>query len=307
MSVHRAKARQFAESFLVRSRLPSVARLLSANRPLIIAYHNVVSDPHRPYGDSTLHLSVEKFAKHVEVLRDLYDVVPLNDIRLPSSNGGKPRIAITFDDAYVGAVKNAIPLLADAGLPFTIFVAPGRLGGHVFWWDAAESYCMRGPSVEFRTHVLTTLAGRDESARASAPSFGFWLCGNVPQEARTASEDDLLQAVARTPLLTLGSHSWSHLSLSGISPDELRDELAQSLDWVRRFGDRGIAWLAYPYGMFSREVERYAEAIGYVGGVRIEGGTVRPGQAAEFSLPRTDIPARVSSNGFVLRLSGLVR
>lgn len=307
MSALRAKAREVAEALLTGSRLPVLARALSAHRPLIIAYHNIVSDASNGHGDTTLHLPSARFAEQVEILVEYFDVIALHELRSAGRGSGKPRIVITFDDAYAGAVRNALPLLARAGLPATMFVAPRRLGGHAFWWDAVEGPHGPGPTGPFRSHVLHRLGGSDEDAVASASAFGLRQKEWVPPESRTASEGELMEALRSAPFLTLGSHSWSHACLSSIPGIDLREELARSLEWIKRLGNRGVPWIAYPYGCVTDEVEMVARETGYVGGLRIEGGAITRRELRQFSLPRTDIPARLSRHGFMLRASGIVR
>src|SRR5258705_8432751 len=101
---------------------------------MILAYHGVIPEGQAPAGEQALFIAQRDFATHLDMLAAEADVAPLDRIDEPGD--GRPRVAITFDDAYAGAVNEGVRELAKRNLPATIFVAPGRLNGHVFWGDA---------------------------------------------------------------------------------------------------------------------------------------------------------------------------
>lgn len=298
--------KRLAEALLARGGPGRAGRLLHAGRTLVLAYHNVVGGLGDRGGDRSLHLTRAALADHLEALRRTHDVVPLAEALTPPARGGRPRVALTFDDAYAGAVRHGVELLAAASLPATIFVAPGRLGGQSFWWDAVGGPGGPGPSPAFRSHVLAALAGDDARARAAAAPFDLQPLA-VPEEALTASERDLERALARHPGLTLAPHGWSHRNLAALDGGDLRRELDEPLAWLRERYDRVLDMVAYPYGLRSPAVDAAARAAGYRCGFRIEGGWLPRRAADPFALPRLNIPSGVSRDGFVARAAGLLR
>jgi peptidoglycan/xylan/chitin deacetylase (PgdA/CDA1 family) len=74
--------------------------------------------------------SVARFRQQMEVLRAYADVVPAD---FCGASKGRPKVAITFDDAFVSVIENALPVLADFNFPCTIFVPSGKLGGQPDW------------------------------------------------------------------------------------------------------------------------------------------------------------------------------
>ncbi|MFL5541702.1 MAG: polysaccharide deacetylase family protein, partial [Longimicrobiaceae bacterium] len=106
------------------------------------------------------------------------------------------------------------------------------------------------------------------------------------------------------PGITLGSHAWSHPDLAALGAAELRMELAASLASLRARFPGAIPWISYPYGRVSPAVARAAREAGYRGGVRVEGGAVRAGDDP-LALPRVNVPAGVSPEGFTLRARGM--
>jgi peptidoglycan/xylan/chitin deacetylase (PgdA/CDA1 family) len=268
---------------------------------LILAYHGIIPDGEAPAGEPALFISQRDFAMHMEMLANEADVVPLSRIDEPGD--GRPRVAITFDDAYAGAVNEGVRELAKRALPATIFVVPGLIDGHIFWWDALSQASIE-LDASVRRYALHELAGADERVRAWATSEAMSLSDALPAYARAASRAELLAAVA-FPGITVGSHTWSHRNLAALSVGDVAAEVRKSREWLRAaFGDKAIDWLAYPYGFDSPEVHRAVAEASYAGALRIGGGWHRPTDVSRFARPRFCIGSQLSATGFRARLSG---
>ena len=270
-------------------------------RTLVLAYHNIVPDSSEPAGDRSLHLPLADFKAQLDLLERHCEVVGLAETLSPGRD--HPRVAITFDDAYRGALRLAVPELVRRGLPATVFVCPGRLGGWTFWWDLLATG-PEGLSPPVRQHVLGVLQGRDEAAQSWARNERFEVA-TLPDDYRTGTEEELL-AAARYPGLRLGSHSWSHAALPSLDQEALTRELAQPLDWLRSHVSNPLLWLSYPYGLSSPAVARAAEQAGYQAACLVSGGWLAAAIPDRFSLPRLNLPRGLSANGFRLRTAGLL-
>ena len=271
---------------------------------LILAYHGIVPEGASPAGERTLFVAQRDFAAHLDVLAEIADVSPLDRIDHPGD--GRPRVAITFDDAYRGAAVEGVRELAKRNLPATIFVAPGRLNDHVFWWDALANESLTLDD-SLREHALRALGGSDERVRAWAASTDLETSDTLPAYAQTATVAELRLAV-RTPGITVGSHSWSHANLASLGPADIALELNRSRDWLRaEFGEKAIPWVAYPYGLDSEEVLKAAAQASFTGGLRIGGGWHRAADTYAFARPRLSIPGSLSVAGLRARLLGAMR
>ncbi len=106
--------------------------------PRILLYHRVAeleSDP------QLLAVSPGRFAEQLAVLREDYQVLPLDELvrAVFAHKATRRMVAITFDDGYADNLHQAAPLLAQAGFPATVYVASGTLGSaREFWWDELE-------------------------------------------------------------------------------------------------------------------------------------------------------------------------
>ena len=293
------------ERALTSTGLPTASRRYRRRSTLILAYHNVVPAGVEIGGDGSLHLPVARFAAQLDLLGETHDVVPLSVVLDdPAGRGRRPRAVITFDDAYRGAVTAGVDELVARGMPATIFVAPAFAGGRFFWWDVMTPPGAGGPADSFRRYALDECRGADDAVRRWAVQSGHreWT---VPESAACATEDELRSAAAR-PGMTLASHSWSHPNLTRLRGAELESELARPLAWLGQRFRPVIPVLSYPYGLSSPAVERAAASAGYRAGVTVRGGWVAGPPQNEFALPRLNVPAGLSSDGFVLRSAGLL-
>lgn len=110
----------------------SISRALHRHHVMVLAYHNIVPHGEPIVGDRSLHLEQREFARQLDWIDRTYDVVPLTAIFNAKETHGRPRAAITFDDAYRGAVTAGVAELVERDMPATIFVAPGFVGGNSF-------------------------------------------------------------------------------------------------------------------------------------------------------------------------------
>ena len=88
----------------------------------------------------------------------------------------------------------------------------------------------------------------------------------------------------------LGSHGTTHRWLNHLTGAEQRDEIAQSLDFLRALGAKPEAgWsIAYPYGGFTDETLAIVRDLGGRLGVTTEVRTARPETDDPLCLPRYD-------------------
>lgn len=141
---------------------------------LILLYHRIIHEPTDPYG---LCVGPDRFEQHLQVLtRGGYRVRPVSQLAHDALDGSLSdrTIGITFDDAYVDVLDNAVPLLTRYDVPATVFATTGPGGRErEFWWDELERACLG--SVAATGTLEIEVAGRahhwqlDDDARAASP------------------------------------------------------------------------------------------------------------------------------------------
>ena len=97
------------------------ARPDPATRRIVFCHHSV--HPSRGYASST----PETFERQVQWLKTHCDVTTLADLMANRNthNGGKPLVALTFDDGYEDNHSYALPILSKHGIRATFFITVG--------------------------------------------------------------------------------------------------------------------------------------------------------------------------------------
>jgi peptidoglycan/xylan/chitin deacetylase (PgdA/CDA1 family) len=268
---------------------------------LILAYHNVVPDELTGYGDRPLHIPFTGFARQLDLLQRHCRVAPLGEVLAGAASGDRPVVAITFDDAYLGAVELALPELGRRGLAGTVFVAPGLLGRPSLWWDDLADG-PHGLAAAARQRALDADEGRDDRIRQAHP--GSARRRPLPGFYGIAAEAQVF-ALAGHGHVTLGAHTWSHPNLTRIDQAAVMDELTRPLEWLHTAPGPTLAVLAYPYGLTSPPVEAAVARAGYTAALLVEGGWYKASEGP-WRIPRYNVPAGLSDDGFMLRLSGVL-
>jgi peptidoglycan/xylan/chitin deacetylase (PgdA/CDA1 family) len=130
-------------------------------RPLVLMYHGVGT---RPPAADPYNLFVAATSLEAQ-LRALLDRgrCPL---RLPdylAGRGDGRHFLVTFDDGYRSVHDEALPVLDRLGVPATVFVLPGRLGGVSAWMPempseplltATEIVALRAGGIDVGLHGL---------------------------------------------------------------------------------------------------------------------------------------------------------
>ena len=268
----------------------------------VLAYHNIVEQSHS-LGDVSLHLERRRFAAQLDRLLKTHRPIALDEVWGDHARGGGPRFAVTFDDAYRGAVRLAIPELVARGVPATFFVCPGMLSEPGFWWDRIAAPG-GGLAASARTICLDDLRG------VQSAILERFTPSDVPADLHPATLEEL-RAAALAPGITFGSHTWTHPNLAVLPREALEGELDRCRAWLDgEFGDRALtSHLALPYGLAGAHAVEAARAAGYRFIYRIEGGVTRPDELDPDGqlLPRLNVPGGVSVRGLELRASGLRR
>lgn len=214
-----------------------ITRPLANRRNAIVMYH-AVGDPER-YGN----VSVERFARDLQYLRDRFEIVDLPDV-LSRPERGPKRIAITFDDAYRNFHRHALPVIRALDVPVTVFVPTAFLDGAND--DLAYRFALAPDGID----------GYNELDRDRSP--------DSPTPGVMSTEQ--LHEIAAEQLVTVGNHTRTHPDLARIHDHETLDAeiVAAQTNLRDRFGvdaDR----FCFPYGRYSetaldvvRDTHRYA-------------------------------------------------
>ncbi|MEJ1156752.1 polysaccharide deacetylase family protein [Prosthecomicrobium sp. N25] len=263
----------------LRGRAAALARrirlLIGAERPIVLMYHRVETlqvDPWR------LAVAPDRFARQIALLSRRRRVVPLSWLAGELAAGRLPRhvAAVTFDDGYADLYRNALPVLAAARCPATVFVTTGatdRPDG--FWWDALTRLVLETPVLPPRLDLAAgglrvagavpeDPAGRGallaaihgplrvagEAARRDAMAALHDWAGLAPEprprdRAMTSAE---IAAMAASGWVEIGGHTVTHPSLPALSPEAAAAEVREGRECCRALSGQPVTGFAYPFG-----------------------------------------------------------
>lgn len=188
-----------------------------------LCYHSVA-----PEGPTYLTVTRELFEAQLAEIeaRELAtgDLAALEALAAGRAIG--PSVFLTFDDGFLNNYETVLPILRERGMSAFVFVLPPLV-------DAASP-----------------LVWPEVAADAE----------RYPETMRSVSWEMLEEM--KEGGFEVGSHTLTHPHLPELEPQALHDELADSRRRIaRRLGSCDT--LAYPFGHWSREVERAAAACGY--------------------------------------------
>lgn len=281
----------------------SAARAIRPMDGVILAYHNIIEPGSPAAGDRSLHLTLDKFLAQVDWLGDFCSFTDLPDL-LGGTPGTRPKVVMTFDDAYHGAVHLGIPELQQRGVPATIFVCSRWEGGELPWWDAlADRH--GGLRAEVRREALDSRHGHGPEVMEWARESGM-APAELPRQFRIASPAEV-STLLEGGGVSLGMHGTAHANLCSLTDDELEVELLAARRETRASYPTAIDWLAYPYGLTNDRVAARASAAGFEGALEVSGGPIRDARLVDrFRIPRLNVPAGASLRGFRLRSVGVL-
>jgi peptidoglycan/xylan/chitin deacetylase (PgdA/CDA1 family) len=282
--------------------LPRVALYFHRNDMLVLAYHNIVPDGSEMMGEASLHLPQRRFGQQLDALSRTHEIVELSSIVEGAGGSGRPRAAITFDDAYAGAVTAGLQEVVARALPATVFVPTGLVGTRGFWWDLLAHV---GELEAVREFVLTELRG-EPAAVSDWMKMSGRPTPELPSHAWCASLEQL-EAAAKLPRISIAPHSWTHANLAVLPHERLTSELQNSLLWLQHRFDNVLPFLACPYGRDTLAVQRTARSSGYTASFKIAGGWIRRSVKDPYAIPRFNVGAGLSGLGFRLRTAGVLR
>jgi len=223
-------------------------------------------------------ISSELLEQLVTFLRANYTVVALPDVlearrgtrRLPAHP-----LLITFDDGWEDNVRYAAPILAAAGMPWTLFVAAGAVGTGGPWWQETVLKTLRTGRVPYRdlwemaTAGAATAIPDDGCELALLNAFGALdpqrrdsvlahLRGHEPSP--DMADWDGLRGLGRN--VSMGVHGFSHLPLTMLNNP--KQDLIEARDLLRSyFGAAAIASMSFPHGRYDVKVLAAARALAF--------------------------------------------
>ena len=226
----------------------------------IVNYHYLSNEPAE--GD-VLEVSFQIIEQQLRTLKDEYSLLPcvsgLDSLFLQQGSGLRmPVLILTIDDADCNILQ-LVPILEKYQAPITLFVPVG------FCLDDQSLDGLRSRCLHFGAfNLLNKVEGHErynlENYFHEVMSLNIGELkelldkllieadsGRDPLTERKLLNVKNLEEISRHKLVTLASHSMSHVRLALLPDKWLRWEIEQSIDYIKEWGGDG-ALFSYPYG-----------------------------------------------------------
>jgi peptidoglycan/xylan/chitin deacetylase (PgdA/CDA1 family) len=245
---------------------------------VVLAYHHVgvpVADPFE------IAVPPDQFADQMRALSAMGAVLTVSELseRIRSRKLPDVCFAVTFDDGYANNLHTAKPILERYGVPATVFVTTGFVGGVPFWWDqmnhlifsdrnlgkqlTLELGCGSGswlldpaslPQVHRELRELLRSLDHDHRMETLAEVRSQLDCDVVPAERSLTAEE--IAELAKDGLVAVGAHTCTHPVLPRLTDEAACEEIWASKAWLEAELERPVSAFAYPYGEHGlRDVE----------------------------------------------------
>ena len=260
----------------------------------ILAYHRVRDDdPARfPFDPDLISATTAQFRQQMRYLARHFELLTFADLRRCDADGRpwpERGAIVTFDDGYLDNYTHAYPVLRELGLPATVFLATGHVGGHApFWWDRI-AWCLFTtrrsqvalPQVAPCPFPLRSVAQR----RAATRRILEWI-KEVPEAVKanflaglneTFEVDDRDMPAERQHLtweqvremadygIEFGAHTVTHPVLTKVAQEQLERELRESKAELERRLDAEAIAFSYPVGPMGKRGGAVRRAVGECG------------------------------------------
>ncbi len=249
------------------------------------------------------------FRRLVKMLVRRFDVISLSEAirRLEDGRLNSPTLSITFDDGYADNYEVALPVLEEFGAPATFFVASGFVDGGRMWNDSIIETFRRLPPGPWRggeEDFFFDLKDWASRRHAAAKLITAWK--HLPPEIRQTKVDELsrsvrdlpedlmlsksqLQALASSPVATIGGHTRNHPILSAIPDARAKSEIEGGRSDLQNWLQREVTLFAYPNGKVGRDYlavhVEIVRKLGFRAAVATDWGVLGP-QGDRFAIPR---------------------
>lgn len=284
-------------------------------RLLILTYHRVLDRP-----DPLLpgHIDVDTFRRQVETLRKWFRVLPLHQAVQDLGRGAVPlrSVAVTFDDGYADNYTNAMPILAEAGLTATFFIATGYLDGGCMWNDAVTEAvrASRKAKLDLDWLGLGQRPLGDTGSRAALVAELIKTLKYVPMDERLervrrlSAEADvpppagLMMSPAQVKALAeagmqIGAHTVRHPILARVPAATAQAEIQSSRAYLEALLGSVVRGFAYPNGKpvrdYTAEHVSLVRDCGFDFAVSTALGAARKGDDP-YQLPRVGVWSKQS-------------
>ena len=323
-------ARRLLVGLLATEPLLRRARRKSPPGITVLMYHEVLGDDDS--AEAWTAVRVSELRRQIEYLKSAVDILSVDEA-MSRGDSQRPAAVLTFDDGGAGNHQHLLPLVEEARVPVTVFVATGHVeSGQLYWFDRVvnalqvdEPLSLDLRDVGLSTYAVDPPSGADNWAQIQrlladikaagverneelgalvekrAKAAGGAVC--APLQPMTVNQ---VRELAACPHVTIGAHSHAHSLLTQMSAADATADVAKSRRLLQQWTGQSVDHFAYPSGGYDAGVRDIVVGCGFRTAFATEKRMWRPG-CDMFAIPRMSIGRYDSASRFRLALVGGAR
>ena len=249
---------------------------LTRGEGVIFTLHQVRPEPPRAFEPNRILAVTPAFLEQVvrQVIEAGFEILSLDEVHARLTGDARPArpfAAFTFDDGYRDTREHALPVFKRFGAPFAVYVPSAFADGQgELWWLALEQVIREAPSVSVQMNgeMRRFVCGSPAEKSHAFEQIYWWLRALPEDRARDVVRElcdgagldvfkicrDLimtwaeLRQLAADPLVTIGSHTRSHLAVAKLAERDAFDEITAGIKRLELELGRRCHHFSFPYG-----------------------------------------------------------
>ena len=256
-------------------------KYLYSGKVQILMFHRIVKD----LGTNRIsNHGIELTEDYLEYLLNFYlkkGFIPIsiNDLTSVINLKDKKRYVIfTFDDGYYDNYEKALPIFEKYNIPFTVYISTDFIYRKQFaWWYFIEDIISKNSKVTYKENgaenvaIIESLEQKEqffEKLRQIIQSDLKSLTDLIDRHNPDIETyhnlfltADQLKELSKHRLVTIGSHTISHPSLSKVNDDQSLYEIANSKIELEKIIEKKVNHFSYPFGTINDVSDRELENV----------------------------------------------
>jgi len=267
---------------------------------------------------------LDRFLAHLAA--NEWEVVTIAEAvrRSGSADSYKRYVNFSIDDCYRDSFDLVAPVFRRHNVPLTLFVTTGIPDGSLPLWSIGledalverDELVLDDQRIKLATPAVRRAAFQRVFSRWDGPDAArryaaFCAANGIDMEAmhwKHAISWEMLEVLAKDPLIEIGAHTINHPRVSELSPEAVVAELEGSRARLNERLNLNVQHFAFPYGRSGDCGPRdfaLARRAGFLSAATTRKGLLRGGQD-RFMLPRNTINGGHRSLGAMeMHLMGL--
>jgi peptidoglycan/xylan/chitin deacetylase (PgdA/CDA1 family) len=256
-------------------------KFLYSGKVQILMFHRIVKD----FGTNRIsNHGIELTEDYLEYLINFYlkkGFIPIsiNDVTSVINLKNKKRyVVFTFDDGYYDNYDKALPIFEKYNIPFAVYVSTDFICRKQFaWWYFIEDIISKNSTITYIENKSEKVANTESPEQKE--HFFVQLRQIIQTDINSLNalieryKPDIkvyhslflteaqLKEFSNHPLVTIGSHTISHPSLSKINDEQSFYEISNSKIELEKIIEKKVDHFSYPFGTINDVSNRELENV----------------------------------------------